>query len=138
MEIDFRLIKPQKFINDYTGEEMYRIPSTVLAFKHQIDSSRVYIDLEIIHPLHGSKLKVPGITYCKSIKIFEEAKFIPPFYTDCKVRKIGSERELIVYRPPTFWYLTSCSVNNPSELNEQQIMNEFKKNYSEFAKWFLT
>lgn len=138
MNIDFRLIKPLRFIDKFRNEVMYKIPSTLLTYKHNIDDSRVYIELEIIHPLLGSKLKVPGITYQKSIKIFENNGLKPPFYADCKVRKLeGTERELVIYRPPDFWATTACSVGDPKNLSEAEIMIEFKKNYSEFAQWFL-
>tara|TARA_R110000751_G_scaffold273486_2_gene374231 strand:+ start:82 stop:489 length:408 start_codon:yes stop_codon:yes gene_type:complete len=94
---DLQLIKPHKRNDNYTKSEVYIIPCIVLEYGSSINNAAREIKVKRINFSTGEIIISKGITFNKSIQIFEEMGKTFPFMTECKVVKKPFNIELIVY-----------------------------------------
>lgn len=137
--VDFRLVKPQRRWNHHKEAIEYEIPCIVLKIGKKLKGNLYSIDIEHIDFVTGEKVKNEGITYAKTIDMFNSLDKKPPFATTCRVvKKRKGEFYFVVYGVFNAgliekFYNVKGILNN----DENEIMDVFESNYKEFLDWLM-
>lgn len=137
--VDFRLIKPIKKINKLTNQIEYEIPCIVIKIGDKLDSKRYEIQIEHLDFLTGEKVINNGITYEKTIKLFEGFNKKPPFETTCRIVKVKNKTiQFIVYGLFNVGIMEKLyDVKGILNNDEQEILSVFKSYHEELLDWLL-
>lgn len=137
--MELRVIPPQRKNPDkYESEETFIIPAKVLEIHRNCQEGNVVpIIIERLDFETGNLVKSTGITFLKSLQIFDDLDVKLPFYSNCIVSKRNGEigfKVIGIYNAGFAELFYSVS-DNILDNDERQIMNVFKSNYTELNRW---
>jgi hypothetical protein len=137
--VDFRLIKPIKKFNDFTKEVEYEIPCMVIKIGEEISKNKYAIEVEHLDFATGKKVVNSGITYKKTIDLFNGFKRKPPFPTTCRVVKQKKNTfTLVVYGLFNVGLMEKFyNVSGILNHDEKQILDVFKSHHKELLEWLF-